>query len=190
MEKKIALFDMDDTLVDYRGKLLRDLAENMGDEFLKDLDLYSEERIPLVIRQKIKQIRQQKGWWASLPYNNDGVQLWQYFRNNGFETHILTKAPYRKEDSNGWSEKFEWHKIFLPEAENFTETLDKTTTFGNILVDDWPSYVTPWLEQWKDSVAILPVRPYNLDFKHPRAIHYDGKNFKELEKFLSKHNLL
>ena len=188
--KKIALFDMDDTLCAYREKLLRDLMDNLGEDSLNGLDLFQEERIPLAIRQKIKQIRQQKGWWATLPFVPSGMELWSYLGSLEFERHLLTKAPYRKEDSNGWSEKFEWHKLFLPEADNFTETLDKQYSFGNVLVDDWPAYILPWLKRWESSVAILPVHPYNLNFKHPRAIHYDGKNFGELEKFLAEHKLI
>ena len=187
MERKIALFDMDDTLCDYRGKLTRDLSESLGKEAIADIDLFHE-RIPLKIREAIKEIRQQEGWWRTLPFLSSGMGLWQYLSSLGLENHIASNGPYQ--DTNGWKEKFEWQKLFLPEAKNITITLDKSCIRGDVLVDDWPAYVKKWLDMNKKSVAILPIQTYNNDFKHPRAIHYDGKNFGELEKFLVKHKVI
>jgi len=187
--KKIVLFDMDDTLCDYRGKILMDVNKQIGTKNIEEIDPFNNQLSP-EIRGAIKEIRRGGDWWNNIPIIQSGLALWHYFGLLGIERHILTKAPFGKEDSNGWAEKFEWYKKFLPEAKNFTETLDKEYVFGDIIVDDWTPYIIPWLNRWKTSVAIIPELDYNREFKHERAIHYSGRNFKDIEKFLKEREIL
>ncbi len=184
MERKIALFDMDDTLCDYRGKLMKDLSYRLPSEELEEIDLF-QSRLSKNIRNEIKKIRCEKGWWKNLPMLEDGLALWKFIRELGFETHLATKGPYH--DTNGWKEKFEWQKKYLPEAEGITITLDKSNIFGDLLVDDWPPYIKKWLEKNPQGLAIIPKRSYNLGvILKDRIKYYNGNNFEELKDFLSQ----
>lgn len=187
MEKKIALFDMDDTLCDYIGQLKRDLLEFYSPEIVEKVDLYHG-RTAREVREKIREIRAREGWWRSLIPLGSGMELWDFMKSLGFENHILTKGPYN--DDNAWKEKKQWKDFYLREAKNFTITEDKSGMRGDVLVDDFPLYVTNWLKRNENSVAILPVQPYNLDYRNPRAIISTGQNYGELEKFLAEHKLI
>ncbi len=187
MTKKIALFDMDDTLCDYSGQLMKDLGKVYSPSELKDIQLYNS-RIPREIRNQIKKIRGQEGWWRNLPFSGEGMEIWQYMLSLGFENYIATKGPYK--DANAWKEKREWQKIFLPEAKGLIITDDKSLIRGDVLVDDWPPYVAKWLDVNKNGVAIMPVKAYNLKFKHDRAIFYLGTDLGGIDGLLSKHDLL
>jgi 5'(3')-deoxyribonucleotidase len=185
---KTALFDMDETLCDTWGQTIKDLSPYFSKEILVGINLY-DESLPLEIRNKIKEIRNRAGWWRTLPTIESGMQLWQYMRGLGFETALASKGPYLQ--PHAWGEKFQWQKEILPEADEILiSSKNKNRVDGDVLVDDWPKYVLGFLENHKKSVAIIPERPYNLDFQHPRAIHYDGKNFKQIEQFLGEHKLL
>lgn len=188
MKQKTALFDMDETLCDTWGQTIKDLSSYFPQEALMNLIPY-EDSMPLEIRKKIKEIRNQKDWWRTLPTIESGTQLWQYMRGLGFETALATKGPYLQPQA--WGEKLQWQKEILPEADEIIiSSKNKNRIDGDVLVDDWPTYVAGFLENHSKSVAIVPERQYNLEFKHPRAIHYDGKNFKQIEQFLAEHKLL
>lgn len=185
---KTALFDMDETLCDTWGKTLKDLTDYFPQKILKELHPY-EDSMPQEIKERIKEIQNRKDWWRTLPVLEKGIQLWQYLRTLGFETALATKGPYLKPQA--WGEKFQWQKELLPEADEMIITSkNKERIRGEILVDDWPSYVLGFLEKNKNSIAIIPEREYNLKFKHPRTVHYTGNNFEQLEEFLKKHKLL
>ena len=53
-------------------------------------------------------------------------------------------------------------------------TQDKSFTYGRVLVDDWPDYVTSWLEHRPRGLVVMPAHPWNVDFNHPNVIRYDG----------------
>ncbi len=185
---KTALFDMDETVCDTWGQTIKDLSSYFPQKVLLDLVPY-DESMPLEIRTKIKEIRNRAGWWRTLPTIESGTQLWQYMRGLGFETALATKGPWL--EPQAWGEKFQWQKEILPEADEIIVTSkNKNRVDGEVLVDDWPKYVRGFLKKHRRSVAIVPERQYNLDFRHPRAIHYNGKNFKQIEQFLGEHKII
>jgi 5'-nucleotidase len=178
---KIALFDMDGTLVDFDGAITRDMRKIQHPSevpFLReteDVDRYIDERLNL--------IRRQPGWWRNLPRFALGWDILGEAQRIGFDITVLTKGPYNT--TSAWTEKVEWCRRELPEVK-VTITEDKSTVYGRVLVDDWPSYVDPWLEKRPRGVVIMPAHRWNADYKHERAFRYDGKNLPEIIDVLQK----
>jgi hypothetical protein len=84
---------------------------------------------------------------------------------------ILTKGPYNA--TSAWTEKVQWcreHIYYVP----ITITEDKSLVYGKVLVDDWPPYVTQWLEWRPRGLVIMPDQPWNQDFIHPNVFRYRG----------------
>lgn len=55
---------------------------------------------------------------------------------------------------------------------------------GKILVDDWPPYITRWLEWRPRGLVIMPTQKHNAEYTHPQVIRYDGENIEEVAKAL------
>ncbi|MGA0270493.1 MAG: hypothetical protein ACO3ME_09370, partial [Ilumatobacteraceae bacterium] len=68
-----------------------------------------------------------------------------------------------------------WCREHLP-GDLVTISSDKSMVYGRVLMDDWPPYVVPWLKARPRALVILPDRPWNQGFEHPRVIRYTGDN--------------
>lgn len=91
---------------------------------------------------------------------------------------VLTQGP--RKNPNAWMGKKVWIDRNLGQDIDVTITRDKGLVYGRILVDDWPKYITRWLEWRPRGLVIMPANDNNKNFKHKQVIRYDGKNFQEM----------
>lgn len=174
--EKVALVDMDNTLVDYAGQMRADLAalaapsEDPWDDF--------DPATPGYVRRRSDAIKSRPGWWLNLPNFQLGHDVLAMLQDVGFDTHVLTKGPHRT--TSAWSEKVEWCRNNLPADTKVTVTEDKGLFYGRVLVDDYPEYLERWLEWRPRGLGIMPAHPYNADFRHERVVRYDGTNMGEV----------
>lgn len=175
----VALIDMDGTVADYDSALQRDLRLLLSPGETLILPHTEKEEAPY-LKQRVKLIRNQPGWWRALAPITSGLQIVEILRKLGFALNVLTKGP--RSNSNSWTEKREWCLQYLPDA-LVTVTEDKSLVYGKILVDDWPAYAESWLKWRPRGWVIMPAHPWNLSFEHPRVIRYDSAqmSLEELE---------
>lgn len=176
-KKLVALFDLDGTLADYDTALERDLKATLSEEDYANWRVNQEKPR---IKRLIRLIRSQPDWWVNLAQLKDGFEVLQIARDLMFSINILTKGPYNH--PNSWTEKVAWCRKNVPDA-SITITEDKSLVYGKLLVDDWPDYVTSWLEFRPRGLVILPDRPWNQGLEHPQIIRYKN-NLPEIRKAL------
>lgn len=176
-ENPIALVDMDGTIADYDAAQTRDLTRLRSPEETDPVVIHGKGEWPDHYRARVDMIRNQSGWWRNLGKLEDGFRVVEMMRRLGYEIHVLTKGP--KASPNAWTEKVEWCKEHMP-GDLVTISSDKSMVYGRVLMDDWPSYVGPWLAQRPRGLVILPDRPWNQGYSHVRAIRYTGDNDDEV----------
>ncbi|MCA9041943.1 MAG: hypothetical protein KDA65_16435 [Planctomycetaceae bacterium] len=182
MESKIALFDMDNTLFDYEGQLRSDLAKLKSPEEVDPLN--SEISIRQMtqyswISERIDLIKGTPGWWENLPVYAPGLTLFELAEEIGFSNKILTKGPARR--PLAWAEKVKAiHRQFGDEIPIDVVGQSKEGTYGRVLVDDFPEYISSWLKWRPRGLVIMPAHPHNLNFDHPNVIRYDDTNLGEV----------
>jgi hypothetical protein len=173
---KIALFDMDGTLADYDGQLLRDLNKIASPYETQILDVHA--AVPHIEARR-HVITSQSGWWLKLPRFQLGWDVLNVCKHLGFSNVILTKGPSSK--FHAWSEKLEWcTKELGKEIDGVTITHDKGLVYGAVLTDDFPAYIEAWLKFRPRGTVIMPAHPFNLGFTHPNVVRYDGTNLDEV----------
>lgn len=175
-----ALLDLDGTVADYQGALRRDMMKIVSpDEVEAVFDIFSigRGRRPDWFEARRDLITRQPGWWRNLARLELGFEIVNVLQTYGFTIDVLTQGPATKPQA--WAEKLEWCAEHLPDA-NVTITRNKALTYGRVLVDDWPGFVGPWLENRPRGLAVVPAQPWNEDFKHPNVFRYDGTNYEEL----------
>jgi len=155
--RPIALVDLDGTLADYDAALQRDLAKIAHPNDPPYVYGHKSEH-PDWLRARHTMIRNQKGWWQTLPRYEPGFALLGYIRSHGFEIHVLTKGP--SHTPAAWTEKVEWCKEHVRGARVHI-TSDKSLVYGLVLMDDWPPYVEAWLEWRPRGLVLLPDQPWN-----------------------------
>jgi hypothetical protein len=181
MKQLVALFDMDDTLCDTTSQKIREVEKYLPNE--KNFSVnYCSPECTLQIRNLLRHTMSQPGWWQNLPKLNDGFELYDLMRSEGINIEIVTKMPETYPLAL-W-EKLSWCKKNTPDADNINLTLKKRRYPGDLLIDDWPDYVTAWLDYNKEGRAILPLRKWNKDYKSPRAIHYNGENIEQVKSLI------
>ena len=176
MENRIALFDLDGTLADYDGALRRNL-ELIRSPLEPELTGTFNREPHLEARRHM--ITSQSGWFLNLSKFQLGFDILSEVQKQGFKVVILTKGPTKK--FAAWSEKVEWCNRNLPsDIEGVTITHNKGLVYGKILVDDYPDYITSWLQSRPRGLVVMPAHDYNKDFSHPNVIRYDGSNLQEV----------
>lgn len=152
-ERKIALFDMDGTLVDYHNVLKNDMIKLMSPtEKISDFECNLS--APNYLYERKMLITSQSGWWENLPKKSEGWDILQECINIGYEIMILTKGP--DDRSNAWGEKVRWINKHIPDLKNITITTDKSIVYGRVLVDDYPDYIMGWLSHRPRGLVIMP----------------------------------
>lgn len=180
-QNKIALFDMDGTLADYDGQLLKDL-QIIASEYEPPPELYTDISY-IEARRHI--ITSQVGWFLNLPKFKLGWDVLEITREIGYSISILTKGPARKHAA--WAEKVEWcNKHLADYIDGVTVAHDKSMVYGAVLVDDWPEYVERWLKHRPRGLVIMPAGRHNICFSHPSVVRYDGSNLDEVRERLKK----
>lgn len=178
--EQIALLDMDGTVADYEGQLARDMAL-LASPSEKPFVAWEEKKYPPHILARMHLIKCRGSWWEDLPILPVGMKIVDCLKSLGFNIHILTQGP--KSNPEAWSHKAKWVMKYLPEIP-ITITRDKSLVYGKVLVDDWPEYVTSWLEFRPRGQVIMPVQKWNEGFSHPSVLRYNGENDEELMKVL------
>jgi len=173
----IALFDMDDTIVDFDIGMLRELQKMAAPGEFCGHSHYSKDD-PLHIRARKHSIMRQVGWWRNLPRKRIGFQIMEIASAMGFEIHILTKGPSTK--PHVWTEKIEWCKEHLGDTP-VTITQDKGLVYGKVLVDDYPAYIERWLKWRPRGLVVMPDTVHNRHFDHPNVVRATGENFDIVE---------
>lgn len=164
----IALVDMDGTLADYNGAMVRDLRKIETPEVLADYgDLGFLENKPYM-KARMDLIKRQPGWWLGLDKLAQGFQILNILRGLDYKLHILTRGP--KKNATAWAEKVQWVAQHVPDVKGVTVTLDKSLVYGKVLVDDWPPYIKGWLKHRPRGLVIMPHQPWNMDFDHPQVV--------------------
>lgn len=176
MKKITGLFDLDDTLVDYTGGLIKSLNAKKSPFEPKYHSI-----IPRNKKNKtlVEEIRNKNGWWQNLEKLEHGFNLYELAQKFNHDIYITTQGP--NSSPNAWSEKFLWSKKETPNAKLII-TQNKSIINGDYLVDDYPPYLKDWLKTRKDAIAIMPVHSLNKNFFHKQVIKYDGKNIDEIKK--------
>lgn len=174
----IGLFDMDDTLVDYTGGMIRSLNKIKSND-----ESEYESPIPRnsLNAARIAIVRNVPGWWENLERLKLGFDIYELAKNLGYQLHIATQGPLNS--SNAWTEKFNWVQREIPEA-IMTITRKKSLIYGRFLVDDYPEYLKEWLKRRPRGIGIMPAHPYNEGATHSRIVRYDGTNLDEVKEKL------
>lgn len=166
MSKSIALVDMDGTIADYDTGLRTVLEKIRSPEETGPIVTHgSKKEMNPFYRNRVNVIRSQVGWWENLGILRDGFRILEMLKALDFEVHILTKGP--EGSPNAFTEKFRWCQKHVPGIP-VTLTEEKSLVYGRVLVDDWPPYVEPWLKVRPRGLVIMPDRPWNQGFSHPR----------------------
>ena len=172
MADKVALLDLDGTLADYDLAMSRSLAElaSPGEPF--------GEGTPWLSARK-RLIKNQPGFWQNLPRLEDGFRVLDLLKEIGFSLNVLTKGPFKA--TSAWTEKVLWCREHLGDTP-VTVTEDKGLSYGRVLFDDWPPYITDWLEWRPRGLVVMLGHPWNLGFTHPNIVRLDRTNLdRDLE---------
>ena len=189
MNENVALFDMDGTLCDYETALIRDLNKMRSPEE-PEIKLVPGDRAPSWMHERMNAIRASQDWWEYLPELYLGMNVYRFAEAVGYRPMILTQGPKRNPEA--WAGKKRWIDKNLGRDVDITITRDKGLVYGKVLVDDFPKYITRWLEWRPRGLVIMPASEHNKDFKHPQVIRYtacgneDEHILDELEKRLGK----
>lgn len=183
---KIALFDLDGTLADYDGQLLKDLQRIASENEPPPL-LYTD--IPYIEARR-HVITSQVGWFLKLEKFKLGWDILEIAKEIGYTISVLTKGPSRKHAA--WAEKVEWCNQHLADyIEGVTIAHDKGLVYGAVLVDDWPDYIVSWLKHRPRGLVIMPANNHNVDFIHPNVLRYDGSQIEEVrQRMITRFNEL
>jgi hypothetical protein len=180
----IALFDMDGSLADYDGAMVRDLEALRSPEEppVPPENLWQLEKRPHILA-RMRLIKGQPGWWLNLAPIPLGMEVLALCQRLGFEIHVLTKGP--KRHSQAWDEKVQWCQHHIGPDVDIHVTSDKGMVYGKLLYDDYPDYMLRWLRHRPRGLGIMPVAPHNRDFTHPNVVRWSGTNIEEVARAIT-----
>ena len=183
MSKEIlALIDLDGTLVDYKKSLFEHLERLRSPiEDVWDMNA-TRSRHPDWLFNRMQLIKSDPKWWENLPNFQLGWDILNVLQELDYQIMVLTQGPMK--NSNAWKGKLDWCLNNLPEDILVDITRQKEGRYGRVLVDDYPQYCDDWLRTRPRGLVIMPAHPYNVGYKHPRAIRYDGSNIYEVRNAL------
>ena len=179
--ENIALFDLDGTLCDYEGGLLRALEVLRAPEE-EQFRGSIRDGAPLHMINRSNLIRSSEEWWAGLPKFPLGWDVLRVAKGLDYRIMILTQGPRR--NPAAWSGKKKWIDKHLGEDVDITITRDKGLVYGRVLVDDFPDYIEKWLEHRKNGLVIMPANDSNKGYEHEQVIRYDGSNLEEVREVM------
>ncbi len=174
----VALFDMDGTLCDYETALLKSLEplkSPMEDSFDQ---LPDKKETPPYLKARMDLIRNQTQWWTGLEPLELGMDIWHAAADIGYRPMILTQGP--RSHPKSWMAKKLWIDKHLGKDVDMTITRDKGLVYGKVLIDDWPPYISRWLEWRPRGLVIMPSHKRNEGFGHSNVIRYNGLNLSQI----------
>lgn len=178
----IALFDMDDTLFDYRGSLRTEL-EKIRSPDESDIPLNFQE-YPEYLRNRIRLITSSESFWSEMPKLQLGWNILKIAQELDYRIMILTQGPQKK--PMAWSGKKRCIDKHFGETCDITLTRDKGLVYGKLLVDDFPAYGERWLKWRKRGHVIMPANDSNIGYQHLQVTRYDGTNLDEVRKIFQE----
>jgi hypothetical protein len=170
----LAYVDLDGTLADFDGAMKRDwYALSHEEDPDGDYDHDKAEKIPYLAK-RLDLIKSSPDWWRNLEPIDAGFAIIQLLKESGFKIHVLTRAS--KRFPMAWEQKVRWCNRYLPpllgSSWGITITTDKSNLRGDVLVDDWPGYVTGWLESNPGGLVLMPRHRWNANVTHERVVPY------------------
>lgn len=183
-DRLIAQLDMDGTVADFDKEMIKrlNLIRNPLEPEV-GANYRSLEKLLPYIKERIRLIMAEDSFWEDLPRFQLGFDILTVLDELGFDVCVLTKGP--RSNPRAWSRKVVWCEKHLP-GRDVTVTRRKGQVYGRVLVDDFPEYITEWLEYRPRGVVIMPANDGNKDFKHSRVTRYDGTNIAEVRRVLEK----
>ena len=167
---KVALFDMDSSLVDWDASIRAKLQEMMSPMEAEWFAMHQHgllDDAPTWLKARERAIKKQPGFWFELPVIEFGMELYRWLGDElGYRRMILTRGPHN--NPTAWAEKVQWCEAHVPEA-LVTITLDKSFVNGDVLYDDWPPYLADWLKDRPNGKGLMLDAPFNRDFQHPQV---------------------
>lgn len=189
MSIKVALIDLDGTLADYDEAMVAGLASLMSPEELV-IDRqgigFARDTVPAYLQERERLVRSQPGFYLNLKPLKSGYDVVYLLESMGYQLHVATKSP-RHNTAIASKEKIEWCAKNLP---NIPVTIcgDKSIMGGDLLFDDWPGYLLPWLENNPKGIGLMPDRAWNQNVSHPRLIRvFDNFNSFQLEQTIESY---
>ena len=180
--RPIALVDLDGTLCDCSEAILERLVQLRGPNDSPEDEVTPEPSPHILARRRI--IMFTPGFWRNLKPIPAGLQLVNLLVELEFDTHVFTKGP--SDNSSAWAEKFEWCRLHVPELRVIVSE-DKSLVHGDVLVEDWPPYITQWRRRCPNGFVIIPAQPWNAGAEAGllgNSIRYDGTNLTEVRTVL------
>ena len=170
--EKIALIDMDGSIVDYDLAMKQALASIAAPGEPED---YGGEEPPW-LSARMALIKSQTGFWANLPRIEEGFAVLAILKEIGFTLNILTKGPFKT--TSAWSEKVAWCRNHLGDVP-VTITEDKSIVYGRVLFDDWPPYMLGWIQRRPRGIGVMMETSWNKDFTHERVLKVRREHIHE-----------
>lgn len=174
----ISLHDLDGSMADFDGAMragMQKIASPQEGEISSKLLNQANE--PQYIKERRRLIKSMPGFWRTLPRLELGFDVFEACKKLEFTQFVLTNGP--KAPTWAWGEKVDWCNDHIPDTPAIVGR-DKGLVYGRVLVDDWPEYGMRWLTWRPRGLLIVIAQPWNVDFKHPNALRYDGKNYDEM----------
>jgi 5'-nucleotidase len=179
-DDNVFLWDMDGSLADYEGGLLKYLAKIRGphDPVLHLESIWDTEKREPWFKERIRLIKSLPGFWKNLDPILKGFAVYKMAREMGFQNEVLTKGP--KKHSTAWAEKVEWCAHYFGEDLDVHVVSNKSRVYGKVLYDDFPDYVEGWLAHRPRGLVIMPVKKSatltHPVYSHPNVIKWDGRD--------------
>jgi 5'(3')-deoxyribonucleotidase len=167
----VANIDLDGTVANFNKALLAALNEIRNPDVEPEYTSAHLDNEPDWLAARMSYIKRSPGFWRNLEPIPLGLRVVELIRDAGFRLNVLTKGP--KRTTSAWTEKVEWVHEHLPDAQ-VTITQDKGLVYGKVLFDDWPAYITRWLEHRPRGLVLMLSHSWNQDFKHPNVIRVMG----------------
>lgn len=177
-----ALLDLDGTLANLADPMREAQIKLLGPGEEPRLEADDEETYPYV-KARRRLIKAQTDFWLKLPRIERGFRIVRMMIELKFRLSVLTRGP--KPHPHAWSEKVKWVRLQpeLEKARTIVMDDEKAVVYGRVLMDDWPSYITPWLKVRPRGLVIMPDQPWNQGFSHPRVVRHTD-NDEEVRQLL------
>lgn len=178
-KKPIFLCDMDGTLFDYDGAMIKALNKlrHPSEPKITNENLWTLEKTKFM-NERMTLIKKVPNWWFKLKPIKEGFEIFKYAASIGYRCQILTKGPQK--NSGAWSEKHACIRKYFGEDVEIHITEDKGQLYGNILYDDYPEYMDSWLAHRPRGLGIMPNRVSNKHYSNENVIKH-GNSEKDIE---------
>ncbi len=178
---KIVLIDLDGPLADFETEFLKIWRDRFPNEFFLPFEertqFYLENDYPDNLKDKIRSIKNESGFFASLQPTKNSIYAVKKIVEMGFEVFICSTGIY--DNKNCLTEKKQWVEKYLGEdlAKTAIFTKDKTVIRGDYLIDDRPNIKGVVIPEWQH---VIFDQPFNGEVKNLPRIKIDWSNWEEI----------